>query len=614
MCGIFGYVGPTSPKASRDKWQPSAAKIIFEGLKRLEYRGYDSWGIALGLNPRFSKPQITNFSENKKQKIILEKHAGSISDSLDSRLLTLNSKIGIGHTRWATHGSVKDKNAHPHFSKNKEFVLAHNGIVENFEELKKGLKKSGFEFETDTDSEVIVRLIEDELTKSKDIVKAVFLVLNKIEGRNTFIILTADGKIIAARNGSPLLIGSNDKSYFFSSDTLSFSKEAHKMLFVDNGQVAVFDSKKLRLFDAKSRREQKVKFEPITVKNKKVDKEGYAHFMLKEINESPYVLKQVVKQDEHKLKKLALAIKKSRNIYTIGSGTTGNAAAQIAYFLRANANVNAISLIGADAYEYFELFSKNDLIIAPSQSGETADVLEVLEIAKKKGARLATNVNMAGSMMEKLSDFHFATLAGPEICVVSTKVFLSHIAWGYLVSKVVAGEYKKGISNLNNLKNEIENYLQHTTQLKLLAKKLSKKEHIFLLGKAQNFQIIKEGMIKIIETSYSHAHGIPSGDLKHYAITLMEKGVPVVVAVSEDEVRSDVLNAVSQVKARGADVIALSPETNKEFDIWIKVPNIGEVTSIFNVIPLQLIAYYMAVELGNNVDKPRNIAKSVTVK
>ena len=607
MCGIFGYVG------SRN----DAAKIVFEGLKRLEYRGYDSWGIA-------ALATINNkqgFSANKQEtinKIEIEKHVGAIGDlKPNASLITHHSALAIGHTRWATHGGVTVANAHPHLDCSGQIAVVHNGIVENFEHLKKSLLKKSFKFETETDTEVIVHLIEDELRGNKDIVKAVFGVLARTEGRNTFIILTSNGEIIAARNGSPLVVGSNGREYYFSSDTLSFSRVAQQMLFVDNKQVVVFDGKKIRLFDANTKKELPVKFEKITVKGEEVNKEGYAHFMLKEINETPYVLAQLIRQSRESLESLANAIKKAENVYTIGSGTTGLAAAQIAYFLRAIAKINVTSLVGADACEYFDLFSKNDLIIAPSQSGETADVLEVLEKAREKGAMIASNVNMAGSMMEKLSDFKFSTLAGPEICVVSTKVFVAHIAWGYLLSKAAAGEYSEGIKDLEKLSEEIEKYLKdekNIESIKKLAKYLATKEHIFLLGKAQNFQIIREGMIKLIETSYKHAHAMPAGDLKHYAITLMEKGVPVIVAVSEDEVKNDVLNAVSQVKARGAEVIGISSQNHDDFESFIKVPDLGEVSSIFNVIPLQLLAYFMAVKLGYNVDRPRNIAKSVTVK
>lgn len=601
MCGIFGYVGART----------NAPKIVFESLKRLEYRGYDSFGLAVQIRNPKSLPS------RQAGEIRIEKNVGPIGESSNFQLAAIKSTIAIGHTRWATHGAVTVKNAHPHFSSDKSFVLAHNGIVENFEDLKSNLVKKGLEFETETDTEVIVRLVENRFKKTKNLLKAVFEVLSTVGGRNTFIILTEDGQIIAARNGSPLVVGADNNSYYFSSDTLSFSQLAKKMMFVDNGQVAVFDGKKIRLFDARSQKELDVKFEKVTIESDRVDKEGYEHFMIKEIHEVPYVLKQLINQDLRQLEILAGAIKSAKNVYIIGSGTTGIAAAQIAYFLRENAKVNAISLVGADSYEYFSLFSNKDLIIAPSQSGETADVLEVLERAREKGVKIASNVNMSGSMMTKLSDFKFQTMAGPEICVVSTKVFVAHIAWGYLLSKTVSGNYQSGLRNLKRLASEIERYIKNRKnhqQIKSLANKLSKKEHIFLLGKAANFQIIREGMIKLIETSYKHAHAMPAGDLKHYAITLMDKGVPVLVAVSNDEVKFDVLNAVSEVKARGAEVIGISPDGHKDFDLWFKVADLGQVSPIFNVIPLQLLAYYMAVELGNNVDRPRNIAKSVTVK
>lgn len=587
MCGIFGYAGKSD----------DSVNIFFKGLKRLEYRGYDSWGIASANN----------------NKIHLIKKTGPIAN-LKSVGKFAQSYVAIGHTRWATHGKVTVTNAHPHYSTDNSFVVAHNGIVENFEDLKSSLKRKGFKFGTETDTEVIVRLIEGELSKKNDVISAIFGVIDKIEGRNTFIVLTDDGQIIAARNGSPLVIGIDNDSYYFSSDSLSFSNEAKRMLFVDNKQVVIYDGK-LKLFDAKSRKELIIKTEKVKVHSNKVDKEGYEHFMLKEIYEIPYVLGQLVKQDRKVLEKLAQAVRKANNVYTVGSGTTGLAAAQIAYFLRANANINVASLVGADSQEYYKLFTKKDLIIAPSQSGETADVLEVLENAHQIGTKIATNVNMTGSMMTKLSDFKFQTMAGPEICVVSTKVFIAHIAWGYLLSMTVSKNYELGIKNLQKLAKEIEKYLNdqnNIIEIRKIAKKLIKKDHIFLLGKAQNFQAIREGMIKLIETSYIHA--MPAGDLKHYAITLMEKGVPVIVAVSEDAVKNDVLNAVSEVKARGVDVIGLASEDHKDFDYLLKVPEMGDLASIMNVVTLQLLAYNCAIQLGHNVDRPRNIAKSVTVK
>ena len=590
MCGIFGYIG-----------SKNASEVVLEGLKRLEYRGYDSWGIAVLAD-----------------QIKVNKKVGAIGDLLPTSSFKFpTSNIGIGHTRWATHGGISETNAHPHLSTDKSFALAQNGIVENYQQLKNDLKKKGYKFQTETDTEVIVRLIEEKLKKDREFKEAIRAAFLELDGRNTVIILTKKGQIIAARNGSPLVIGINVGEIFFSSDTLSFAPYVEKVLVVDNGQMVTAKDGLLTLLDIKSGKKLPQKLENIDFESSKVDKEGYDHFMLKEIHESPYVLDQVINQDGRLYQDFIKASNRAENIYTIGSGTAGVAASQIAFYLRVFAKVKAVSVIGADIYDYYDLISKNDLMIAPSQSGETADVLEVLEIAKKKGVRIGSYVNMPGSTMTRMSDFKFMANAGPEICVVSTKVFTSQIAWGYLISKIISGKGEEGRENLRKLAMEMEKYLNTKSnheKLKNLAKELAKAKDIFLLGKYQNFNIIKEGMIKIIEGSYIHAHGIPAGDLKHYAITLMEKGVPVIVCVSEDIAYDDVMNAVNQVKARGAWLVGISPKSHDSFDYHIPVPDSGETSAIMNIIPLQLLAYYMAVELGHNVDKPRNIAKSVTVK
>ncbi|MBI2039479.1 glutamine--fructose-6-phosphate transaminase (isomerizing) [Candidatus Microgenomates bacterium] len=595
MCGIFGYIGPKN-----------APEVVLEGLKRLEYRGYDSWGIAVVAD-----------------QIKLNKKVGAIGDL--SRTTLPGSTIGIGHTRWATHGGITETNAHPHLSSDKSFALAQNGIVENYAQLKGDLIKKGYKFQTETDTEVIVRLIEEKLSLQprrlhRNLVKAARAAFLDLLGRNTVIILTRDNQLLAARNGSPLVVGVNRDEVFFSSDTLSFAPFVDKALVVDNGQMVATENGKISLLDIKSGRELVPRLENIDFESSKVDKEGYEHFMLKEIHESPYALNQVINQvDENAntYKKFIKNIKVAKNVYTIGSGTTGIAAAQIAFYLRTFGGIRAVGLTGAEAREYFDLFSKDDLVIAPSQSGETADVLEVLEVLKEKKVKIASYVNMPGSTMTRLSDYKFLIQAGPEICVMATKVFTSKLAWGYLLSKMVTDKKKEGQENLKNLTEEIDKYLNKSNNhksIKALAKKLAKKQHIFLLGKYQNFNIMREGMVKIIEGSYIHAHAMPAGDLKHYAITLMEKGVPVIVAVSEDVAKDDVLNAVNQVKVRGAEVIGISSKPYEKFDYHIQVPDTGETTAIMNIIPLQLLAYYMAVELGHNVDKPRNIAKSVTVK
>lgn len=591
MCGIFGYCGH----------KDDAASLVIKGLKRLDYRGYDSWGIAA-------------VSDNK---IYLEKKAGKISN-IEQVMSMPKSHVAIGHTRWATTGAVTDINAHPHFSSDKSFALAQNGITENYESLKENLLKKGYEFISQTDTEVIVRLIEEKLNKEKNLINAVKKAFLELEGRNTIILVTKEGKIIAARNGSPLVVGinKNTNEIFISSDTLSFSNLITEYIVMDNKQMVVID-KGLTFYDILSGKKMSPKSEKISIHNGEISKEGFPHYMLKEIYEAPFVIRQLIKQEAHNYEVLAEAVKKAKNIYTIGSGGAGVAASQVAFYLREIGKVKAVSLIGADALEYIDLFQKGDLIIAISQSGETADVLEVLEKAQQKGVKIASFVNMPGSMITRMSSYKFMSESGPEICVMSTKTFDAQITWGYLLAKTIAGEIKDAKEKLEKLALTLENYLEdkkNILQIKNVAKKLAQKTDIFLLAKYQNFHIIREGMVKIIEAAYIHGHALPSGDLKHYVITLMEPGVPVIAVMSNDRAKTDVMNAVDEVRLRGAEVIGISPEKHKNFDDYISVPDTGETSAVMNLIPLQLISYYMAVELGNNIDKPRNIAKSVTVK
>ncbi len=592
MCGIFGYIG----------YRQNAGKIVIDGLKRLDYRGYDSWGVAVSTD----------------KGITVEKQVGKISDI--KKLDLPEGKSAIAHTRWATTGKVNQVNAHPHISSNKSFILAQNGIVENFAELKKALRKKKYKFISETDTEVIVRLIEDALKTKPDYSDAIRSAFLKLKGRNTIILLTNTGEVYAARNGSPLVIGINQKTteIYLSSDALSFASLAGEMMVIENQQMVYVDNKmQIKVSDIKRGKPLKFKTEKLTISVGKIDKEGFDHFMIKEIHETPQVIKQIINQDKTSVLRLAQAIKEAKQVYTIGSGTAGFAASQIAFYLRIFAGINATGLVGADARSYYNLFQKDDLIIAPSQSGETADVLEVLEFAKLKGMKIASIINMPGSMITRMSDYPFMSGAGAEICVMSTKVFTSQISWGYLISKAVAGKFEQGKKNLTILASVIQKYLDDPKNhriLKRLAERLSKQHNIFLLGKYQNLSIINEGMVKIIEGTYRHAHAIAAGDLKHYAITLIEKGFPVIALVSDDIVKDDITTAINEVRLRGAQVIAIAHEKLGNYDDYVPVSDTKETDAIGNVIPLQLLSYYMAVKLGNNVDKPRNIAKSVTVK
>jgi glucosamine--fructose-6-phosphate aminotransferase (isomerizing) len=593
MCGIFGI--------SCQK-KVDGARIIRDGLKRLEYRGYDSWGIAV----------LDDIIETQKA-------IGAIPDKLPQTMSQVH--VGIGHTRWATHGGVTLANAHPHVSNDGSFSLAHNGIVENFDELKGELVRSGRTFVTQTDTEVIVGMLENELVKVNATKNAFEIALPKVfkrlQGRNTIAVVTNNGELLAARNGSPLVVGKKDSDFFVASDTLSVSAFASEMLAIDNGDMVVIANGKIKLVQLRTGTVLSTTFSPITLQETEIDTGGFAHYMLKEIHETPKTLQSVSAIDRKKLQEFSGAVRKAKGVYVIGSGTAGIAAAQIAYFLRFIAKIPAKSLVGAEAGEYMELFTKGDILLAPSQSGETADVLEVLEAAKAKGVTIATFVNMPGSSMERLSDFSFSAHAGPEICVMSTKVYSSMQAFGYLLAHAVNDSADLALDQLKKAAQSIQTMLANEAleqDLKKLARALAHKEHILLLGKGENLSTVSEGMVKIIEGSYKHAHAIAAGDLKHYAITLIEPGVPVLFVIPNDESFKAMLNAVHEVKARGGDIIALAPHAHESFDTLIPIPDVGEASSLVAIVPLQLLAYYMAIELGNNVDKPRNIAKSVTVK
>ena len=590
MCGIFAYWGTGS-----------ARKNVYQGLKRLDYRGHDSWGIATLSEGKFS----------------CFKKVGKI-DTDEAKLDLSDGNVGVGHTRWATHGLVNRLNAHPHISSDKSFALVHNGIFENYLGYKKELEEGGYSFKTATDTEVIVRLIEKAKSFGKSLSEAIVDTAKKLEGRNTFFVLSAMGQIYASRNGSPLVVGKNDLGeYFFSSDTLSFAGMAGEFLVLDNGDAIAFEGGNLSFVNENSqKRENKTKFEKLKIDSNNVGREGFEHYMLKEIFESPQVISAVIAQPKIPLYNLAKRAKNSRKVFVLGSGTAGVAASQIAYFLRVIAGVDATAAVGAEWEGYKNMIRKNDLAVAVSQSGETADVLEVIESLKKSNIPIASYVNMPGSMITRLSNYKFMAGAGPEICVMSTKVFVSQIAWGYLLAKAISGKYEEGKQKLKDLSKAIKGLLEKKAfhrDIKLLSKRLKPKRDIFILGKGENWDIAKEGMIKIIEGTYKHAHAIPAGDLKHYAITLMETGVST-IALLTGKSSGDVLNAVNQIKARGALVFGISSEPHEKLDALVEVPELGEVDPILTVIPLQLLSYYMTAGLGNDVDKPRNIAKSVTVK
>ena len=589
MCGIFGYMGKSN-----------APFIIHQGLKRLEYRGYDSWGI----------------SRIEKGNIVTTKDIGHIPESI--KLKTEQATIGIGHTRWATHGGVTITNAHPHYSSDKRFVLAQNGIVENYTELKTYLEKLKYTFQTEVDTEVIVKLVEHELKKKRDIVEALRSAFNQLEGRNTVILLDSkEDQILAIRNGSPLILGVQDSEVYLASDPLAFNQYCRNIVEINNGEMIEIKDGKYKIFDIT--KNKYIKREPREEKLLEIDidKKEYEHYMLKEIVEQQYTILKATQYSQKDLLPFIKKLKESENIYTIGAGTAGYSADQIAYYLRSISKKNALSIKAYETESYLDIVTDKDMVIAISQSGETADTLEAIEIFKEKGAYIASIINMPGSTLARLSDSFFMSNAGSEICVASTKVFTSQIALGYLIAKTLIGEYLDAKRELRLICSSLEEFFnrKNLKNIEEISKTLKNKEHFFVLGKGQNFHIAQEGALKIKEISYKHFEGFAAGELKHGVIALIEKGTPVLSIVSNDKNVKDLISATQEVKARGALTIGIGDKQDIDcFDYFIEVAESNDLKAISNVIPFQLISYYLAKELGNSIDKPRNLAKSVTVK
>jgi len=591
MCGIFGYIG-----------QSDASSIIHKGLKRLEYRGYDSWGISI----------------IKDGEIKTIKDIGHLPEKIKKKKLLSN--IGIGHTRWATHGGITVTNAHPHFSKDKSFVIAQNGIVENYLLLKGRLESKGYTFETEVDTEVIVKLAEDGIKKGQGVKEALINAFKKLDGRNTIVLLDLKNqKIYSIRNGSPLILGVKDDEIFLASDPLAFNQFTKDIIEINNGELVeiekgnfkIYDIERCKYIDRKKRREKLLNID--------VDKGKYDHFMIKEIVQQQHTILRATEYTEKELAPLIERLEKARTVYTIGAGTSGFAADQIAYYLRKISLKNTFSIKSYETESYLDIMKKGDVVIALSQSGETADTIEAIEMFKEKEVYIATVINMPGSTLSRISDIFFMSKAGSEICVASTKVFTSQISFGYLVAKSIIGEFNTAKKELSILSSNLENFFteRNLKDIKSVAKLLIKREHFFILGKGQNFHIAQEGALKIKEISYKHSEGFAAGELKHGVIALIEEGTPVVSIISKDSNSKDLISSTFEVKARGALTIGIGDkifEDEKCFDHFITVADSNELKAISNVIPFQLISYYLAKELGNNIDKPRNLAKSVTVK
>ena len=613
MCGIVGYIGPKD-----------AYPIVIKGLQRLEYRGYDSAGIALGGSDDLQ----------------ILKQKGKVSDlETYSSTFNLTGNIGIGHTRWATHGVPNQINSHPHTSGNKELALIHNGIIENYDSLKKILQDKGHIFESETDSEVLIHLIEEiKEQENCDLFEAVRLSLNEIVGAYAIVVMEKgnDQEFIAARKGSPLVIGIGDGEYFIASDATPIVEYTNEVIYLKDNEVAKIN--KAEEIEIKTIKNTKVSpfIDELTLSLGAIEKGGFPHFMLKEIYEQPKSIIETCRgRINKKSKKITLGgicdyeqkIKNSKRIVIIACGTSWHAGL-IGEYLFENLARISVEVEYASEFRYRNpVIDENDIVLAISQSGETADTLAALELAKERGATILGICNVVGSSIPRLTDAGCYTHAGPEIGVASTKAFTTQVVILTLMALSIAKKkgtitktkYQTLIRGLELVPSKIKKVLKTVELIKEIATKFKDVNNFLYLGRGYNFPVALEGALKLKEISYIHAEGYPAAEMKHGPIALIDKKMPIVVIATSKRNYRKIVSNIQEIKARGGRLIAVVTKGDKTIkkiaDFVIEVPPIPEeLAPLLTNIPLQLLSYYIAVMRGCNVDQPRNLAKSVTVE
>ena len=614
MCGIVGYIG-----------NKDAYPILINGLKKLEYRGYDSSGIML-----YDK------------KASIKKAKGKVSDL---EVLYKNEKekkgcIGIGHTRWATHGPPNKINSHPHLSNSGDLSLIHNGIIENYDALKAILYKKGYLFKSETDSEVLVNLIEEvKKTKKVKLGKAVRLALKQVVGAYAIVVFdsTNPTEIVTAKLGSPLAIGVGDSEYYIGSDPSPFLEFTKRCIYLNDHEMAIISLKKgLTLREIKKDSIIDPYIENLKHNIEEVEKGGYAHFMLKEIFEQPQSIKDTFRGrllsqslpikissiEEHFNK-----FKSAKRIIFISCGTSWHASLLGEYFFEELLRI-PVEVEYASEFRYRNpIINKGDIVIPISQSGETADTLAAVKMAKKRGAFLYGICNVVGSSIARETDTGIYTHAGSEIGVASTKAFSCQISLlllmaldiGNRMNTIEEKRYKRVLKELSNLPETIDKVLSSAKKTESIANKFLKASNFLYLGRGYNFPIALEGALKLKEISYIHAEGYPAAEMKHGPIALIDKNMPVVVIATKKGNYQKVVSNIMEIKAREAEVIAIVSEGDKEIEViadhFIEIPECDElIAPILANIPLQLLSYYIADKKGCDVDQPRNLAKSVTVE
>ncbi|AFS80201.1 glucosamine--fructose-6-phosphate aminotransferase [Candidatus Nitrosopumilus koreensis AR1] len=586
MCSIIGYYG-----------NEVAAPIIVKGLKRMEYRGYDSVGVATE-------------SENQ---IELKKGIGKVHEvNSKVQLETLPGKIGIGHTRWATHGKVTEVNAHPHPSNSGKIAIVHNGIIENFEDLKKQLESDGYVFKSETDSEIIANVLQKNYEQSNNVKEAIQKTVSELKGHYAFVAMFEKGQIAAARFHEPLIIGVGKEDFFLSSDVLGFIEFTDNAIYMENGTFVILDKNKLEILDFGG---EQTKYEITKVSREFGDayKGDYAHFTLKEIYEQPETILKAGEKTSDAIEKATDYIKHAKNIYITGSGTSYNSALIAKQILSKYVKIKAEPIMASELQFSPNAIEENSILIAISQSGESADVLEAVKIAKNTNCKIIGIVNLLTSSLAREADVVIGLNCGPEIGVAATKSFTSQLV---ILYKIVQRLSNNDITiDFEDFAKSISKTLDNPTYIQKIAKDLKEVSDIYILGRGINYPIATESALKLKELTYIHAEGIAGGELKHGPLALMDSKVFVIILNPNDSTYSDTLTSAREIKARGAKIIGVSDVKSDVYDYWIEMPKINEVLyPISEIIPIQLLSYYAALEKDTDPDYPRNLAKSVTVK
>lgn len=588
MCGIFGYVGKKN----------NAAELVIAGIRILEYRGYDSWGVA-ALHHGFIK---------------VTKKAGKIPLS---KVDFPKTSFALGHTRWATHGGVTDINAHPHLDCTGKIAIIHNGIIENYSDIKKRLQKSGHKIISETDTEVAVHLIEAYIKEGKSFREAVRLAFNEFVGLNAIVVMDVKTQtFIAVKTGSPLVIGKGGSSgNYISSDAPALIMHTNILHFVEDEEVIEITSSVIKGYDQKTGKPKPLKWQKIDWKFDAIDKGNYPTFMLKEIYEQPKVIRNIINQSDTTINDLSKLIKHSFGTYIVACGTAAYAALAGTYLFSKIAGRHVNFAVGSEFGYQIDFLKETSLIIALSQSGETIDVIDAVKRAKDKRAKIYAFVNTLGSTLYRMADYKSLLLAGPEKAVASTKAFTAKLTYLILVSYALSGQLSIGKRIVRKAIDSSENILKNEVdKIKTIAKVFYRKEHMYAIGRGLAYPIALEAALKIKEISYIHAEGMASGELKHGPIALVEEGTPCIAFLPDDETYGANLAGAMEMKARGAKIIGISFKPHEIFDYFIDVKDAGPATIIPEAVAAQLLAYYLTIARGLDPDKPRNLAKSVTVK